>query len=196
MTRRFRSQRSAPTSGVSRRARTSPGRRLRSPPSASELRTSTGLLPTDLQHAFDEQLTLCRTVFPHVESHGFYVDHWYHTLFWNKVREFGTLLARHGFLADAEDVFFLQHGEVRTALEEIRVDWGTGGAGQARGPHYWPPIVERRKAIYGAMREWAPPPALGNVPETLHTRSRSCSSGSRRSVSRSGSTRAARTTTC
>ncbi len=125
------------------------------------------LLPTDLQHAFDEQLTLCRTVFPHVESHGFYVDHWYHTLFWNKVREFGTLLARHGFLADAEDVFFLQHGEVRTALEEIRVDWGTGGAGQARGPHYWPPIVERRKAIYGAMREWAPPPALGNVPETI-----------------------------
>ena len=125
------------------------------------------LLPADLQQAFDEQLALCRTVFPHVESHGFYVDHWYHTLFWNKVREFGALLARHGFLADAEDVFFLQHGEVRTALEELRVDWSTGGAGQARGPHYWPPIVERRKAIYEAMREWAPPPALGEVPETI-----------------------------
>ena len=32
---------------------------------------------------------LARTVFPYVESHNFYVEHWYHTLFWNKVREFG-----------------------------------------------------------------------------------------------------------
>ncbi len=125
------------------------------------------LLPSELQQAFDEHLTLCRTVFPHVESHGFYVDHWYHTLFWNKVREFGTLLERHGFLADAEDVFFLQHGEVRTALEELRVNWSSGGAGQPRGPRYWPRIVERRTAIYEAMREWTPPPALGTVPEAI-----------------------------
>ncbi len=125
------------------------------------------LLPEQTRQAFDERLALSRTVFPHVESHNFYIDHWSHTIFWNKVREFGALLARHTFLADQEDVFFLQRGEVRSALEELRMDWSTGGAGAARGPHYWPPIVERRKSIYQAMREWAPPPALGQVPETI-----------------------------
>ncbi len=125
------------------------------------------LLPEELRQAFDEQLALARTVFPHVESHGFYIDHWYHTLFWNKVREFGALLAKHDFLVDGEDVFFLRHDEVRSALEELRLDWSTGGAGQARGPLYWPPIVRQRKAIYEAMREWNPPPAFGQVPETI-----------------------------
>lgn len=42
--------------------------------------------------AFDQNLGLARTVFPYVESHNFYVEHWYHTIFWNKVREFGALL--------------------------------------------------------------------------------------------------------
>jgi pyruvate,water dikinase len=124
------------------------------------------LLPNDLRPPFDEQLALSRLVFPHVESHGFYIDHWYHTLFWNKVREFGALLVRHRFLADSEDVFFLRHSEIRSAIEELRMDWSTG-AGQARGPSYWPPIVERRKAIYEAMREWTPPPALGSVPDAI-----------------------------
>jgi pyruvate,water dikinase len=125
------------------------------------------LLPDPFQDEFDTQLALCRTVFPHIESHGFYVDHWYHTLFWNKVRDFGALLARHRFLTDSEDVFFLQRGEVRSALEELRLEWSSGGAGQARGPHYWPPIVERRKGIYEAMCEWVPPPALGAAPDEI-----------------------------
>ncbi len=124
------------------------------------------LLPDELRETFDERLALCRQVFPHVESHGFYIDHWYHTLFWNKVREFGALLAGHQFLAASEDIFFLQRGEIRSALEELRLDWSSG-AGQARGPRYWPPIVERRKAIYEAMREWTPPPALGPVPAEI-----------------------------
>ncbi len=125
------------------------------------------LLPEEARPAFDERLALAHTVFPHVESHGFYIDHWAHTIFWNKVREFGARLNGHAFLLDQEDVFFLRHGEVRSALEELRLDWSSGGAGAARGPHYWPPIVERRKAIYEAMREWTPPPALGQVPETI-----------------------------
>ena len=45
--------------------------------------------------------------------------------------------------------------------------WSSAGAGVARGPGYWPPIVERRRAIHQAMREWAPPPALGRVPEAI-----------------------------
>src|SRR5262249_12628850 len=69
-------------------------------------------------------------------------------------------------LADQEDVFYLRHEELREALEELRMDWSTG-AGVARGPSYWPPIVRRRKSIYEAMRTWAPPPALDREPEAI-----------------------------
>jgi phosphohistidine swiveling domain-containing protein len=126
------------------------------------------LLQEETRQGFDEQLDLARTVFPFIENHNFYIDHWYFTLFWNKVREFGALLAEYGFLADREDVFYLRHDEVRSALEEVRLSWSSGGDSAAvRGPAYWPRIVERRKSIYEAMRRWAPPPALGRVPEEI-----------------------------
>ena len=125
------------------------------------------LLPKQSRGAFDEQLKLARTVFPHIEDHNFYIDHWSQTVLWNKVREFGRLLAGHAFLADPEDVFFLRHGEVRSALEELRLQWSTGGPGVPRGPSLWPPTVERRKRILEALRRWAPPPALGEAPDVV-----------------------------
>jgi pyruvate,water dikinase len=123
-----------------------------------------GLLPEEQRRPFDERLDLARRVFPFVEDHAFYVDHWYATLFWNKVRPFGALLNRYGFLEDQEDVFFLRHDEVRAALEELRLFWGAGCAGVPRGPGQWPPLVTRRKAIHRAMRDWTPPPLLGRDP--------------------------------
>jgi pyruvate,water dikinase len=124
------------------------------------------MLPNDeATAAFDQNLGLARMVFPYVESHNFYVEHWYHTIFWNKVREFGALLARHGFVEDAEDVFFLQRHEISDALVDLRLAWAAGS--EARGPGYWPPIVARRKEIMDAVRRWSPPPALGTVPETI-----------------------------
>src|SRR6185503_2750479 len=113
------------------------------------------LVPHGLRRSFDESLALARTVFPYVENHHFYIDHRYFTIFWNKVRAFGALLARHGFLADGEDVFLLRHDEVRSALEALRLDWSSGGAGVPHGPLVWPPLVERRRAIYHAMCTWA-----------------------------------------
>ncbi|MGA8719687.1 MAG: PEP-utilizing enzyme [Solirubrobacteraceae bacterium] len=119
----------------------------------------------DAVAAFDQNLGLARLVFPYVESHNFYVEHWYHTLFWNKVREFGALLARHRFLDDAEDVFYLQRHEISDALVDLRLAWAAGSAG--RGPGYWPPRVEKRKLIMEAMRRFTPPPALGSVPDAI-----------------------------
>ena len=64
-------------------------------------------------------------------------------------------------------MFFLHPAEVHSALEELRLQWSSGGAGVPRGPTHWPPIVERRKTIYGALRRWNPPPALGRAPEAV-----------------------------
>jgi pyruvate, water dikinase len=125
------------------------------------------LLAEETRRPFDEQLALARTVYPLIENHNFYCEHRYFTLFWNKVREFGALLTRHGFLVDQEDVFYLRHDEVREALEELRMHWSSGGVGALRGPGYWPPVVTSRRSIHDAMSEWAPPPALGQVPEAI-----------------------------
>jgi pyruvate,water dikinase len=125
------------------------------------------LLAEEARSSFDDALALCRTVYPFIEDHNFYVEHRWHTLFWNKVREFGALLERYGFLDDREDVFFLRHVEVREALEELRCTWASAGAATPRGPHLWPPMVARRKRIHDAMRAWSPPTALGQVPDAI-----------------------------
>ena len=130
----------------------------------AELRS---LLGPETRLAFDESLALARTVFPYVENHNFYIDHRYFGIFWNKVREFGALLTRHRFIDAADDIFFLRHDEVRSALEELRILWSAGGVAPARGPGRWPPIVARRKSIHQSMRRWTPPQALGEVPAEI-----------------------------
>jgi pyruvate, water dikinase len=123
------------------------------------------LLHEDVRGPFNDLLALSRTVFPYVEEHKFFCDYWFLTRWWNKIREFGALLAQHGFLESGEDVFQLSRYEVASALDELVLTWATGGA--ARGPSYWPPIAARRKELLARLGEWTPPPALGVTPEAI-----------------------------
>ncbi len=123
------------------------------------------LLDEDSRKTFGDLLALSRTVFPYVEEHKFFCDYWFLTSWWNKIREFGALLAGHGFLADGEDVFQLSRYEVASALDELVLSWATGG--QPLGPHHWPPIVARRKELLARLADWTPPPALGVTPEAI-----------------------------
>lgn len=115
--------------------------------------------------AFDEGLATARQVFPYVENHNFYIEHWFLTGFWNKVREFGRLFVEWGFWEDENDIFFLRRTEAADAVADLQMAWGAGGKPQ--GEFHWPPIIKRRKAIYDALTEWSPPPALGPVPEDV-----------------------------
>jgi pyruvate,water dikinase len=124
------------------------------------------LLYTDEERAaFDQMIGLSHRVFPYVEDHKFYCEHWYTQLFFNKIREFGALLQRNRFFADAEDVFHLTRFEVEAALADLSTAWSNGSA--PRGPDYWPPIVEARKAALSRLADFAPSPALGPVPEQI-----------------------------
>jgi pyruvate,water dikinase len=123
------------------------------------------LLDEQARGAFDELLALSRTVFPYVEEHKFFCDYWFLTRWWNKLREFGALLAKHGYLEDGEDVFQLGRHEVASALDELVLMWATGG--EPLGPHHWPPIVARRKELLAKLADWTPPPALGVTPEAV-----------------------------
>jgi pyruvate,water dikinase len=119
----------------------------------------------DERSAFTEMRELAKTVYPFVENHNFYVEHWHHSIFWNRVREIGAILQRHGFLEDAEDVFYLHRFELNDALYDLCTGWATSTP--ARGPTYWPDEVRERKEIMDRLREWSPPPGLGVAPDVV-----------------------------
>ena len=125
------------------------------------------LLQSDEERAqFEQLLGLCRHVFPHAEGHKFFIEHWGTTLFFNKMREIGAVLAGQGFFDEPADVFYLNIHEVHEALSDAGLAWSGGAPG--RGTVYWPPRVARRKEILATLAEWTPPPALGSVPEVIN----------------------------
>lgn len=124
------------------------------------------LLPTDEDRkTFQGKLGLARTVFPYIENHNFYVEHWHHSVFWRKMRELGKVFVNAGFAEDVEDIFYLRRDEIPVALFDMSSAWAVGTS--ARGPKYWPREVKRRKGIVQALRQWTPPPALGVPPEVV-----------------------------
>ena len=131
---------------------------------ASEYRA---LLPTgEEQAAFDQMLGLCRLVFPYVEDHKFYCEHWFTTRFFQKIRAFGELLAAKGVLTQADDIFHLHHTEIDQALSDVMLAWAAGSV--PLGAAHWQPIVAERRRMVEVLRGWSPPPALGPVPEALN----------------------------
>ena len=120
----------------------------------------------DEKAAFDQMLGLCRLVFPFVEDHKFYCEHWFTTRFFQKIKAFGALLARFGVIAEADDVFHLHHGEVDQALADVSLAWAAGTP--PLGGAHFPPIIAERKRMLKVLRDWSPPPALGPVPEALN----------------------------
>ncbi|MBS1239758.1 MAG: PEP-utilizing protein mobile subunit, partial [Proteobacteria bacterium] len=124
------------------------------------------LLDTDEDRAtYDQLIGLAHRVFPYVEGHKFYCEHWYTNLFFNKIREFGALLAKNGFFEKEDDVFHLTQYELESAIVDLMLSWGIGSP--PRGPQHWPAIVKQRAA---AIEEWgkhSTSPALGAVPDVI-----------------------------
>lgn len=120
--------------------------------------------PADLE-SFNQALGIAQKVFPYVEDHCFYVEHWFHSIFWNKVRQIGKILCDAGFIKDVEDIWYLKRTEIKDALWDHVTSWASGTL--ARGPSYWPQEIEWRRGVLKKFQEWAPPPALGTPPEVV-----------------------------
>ncbi|MGH3218338.1 MAG: PEP-utilizing enzyme [Streptosporangiaceae bacterium] len=126
----------------------------------------TELIGTDEDRAmFQAKLELARTVFPYVENHNFYVEHWAQSVIWRKMRELGGIFVTAGFFSDPDDVFLLGRDEIPGALFDLYHGWAVGVP--PRGPRYWPPEIRRRRAVIDSLRAWSPPPALGVPPEDV-----------------------------
>jgi pyruvate,water dikinase len=115
--------------------------------------------------AFDNLLALSRQVFPYVENHNFYVEHWHHSIFFNKARELGAVLVAGGMFDDPDDIFYFHRYEVYSLLYEVEAQWSLGVP--TSGQYTWRKEVARRRHIYTALEEWRPPPALGVPPDVV-----------------------------
>jgi pyruvate, water dikinase len=124
------------------------------------------LLPDDEARAvFDEKLGLSRLVFPYVEDHNFYIEHWSLSIFWRKIRRLGQVLADAGFWKEAEDIFFVRRDELQQVIFDYGNGWGVGV--EPMGPYYWPAEIARRKKIIAALELKAPVPAMNEPPAVV-----------------------------
>jgi pyruvate, water dikinase len=123
------------------------------------------LLSGDALETFQGKLGLARTVYPYVENHNFYIEHWTMGIFWRKARQLSTMLHEQGFWSGEHDMFYLRRDEVREALFDYVNGWMVGAP--AIGPDYWPAEVERRRAIVDALSTARPQPALNAPPEVI-----------------------------
>ena len=77
--------------------------------------------------AFDGKLGLSRTVFPYVENHNFYVEHWAHSVIWRKMRELRRGAARApASSSEVDDVFMFRRHELADALFDLYAGWAVG----------------------------------------------------------------------
>lgn len=123
------------------------------------------LLEGEQLETFRGKLGLARTVYPYVENHNFYIEHWTMGVFWRKARQLSAVLHDAGFWPQANDMFYLRRDEVREVLFDYVNGWMVGAP--AIGPDYWPAEVDRRRAIVAALETERPQPALNTPPEVI-----------------------------
>ena len=119
----------------------------------------------DDREAFDGKLGLARTVFPYVENHNFYIEHWTMSVVWRKVRELGATLAKEGLLDTADDLLFVRPDEVDSVLWDYYSNWAVNAPSSSKA--HWAPTIERRREIHEKLKGWQAPKALGEPPEVI-----------------------------
>ncbi|MFA7625321.1 MAG: PEP-utilizing protein mobile subunit, partial [Pusillimonas sp.] len=123
------------------------------------------LLAPDEVQAFDEALALSRNVFPYIEEHNIYVEHWSHAVFWRKVRELADVFVAAGFFRQADDFYFLNRFEIDQALFDMVESWAIGVP--ARGVQHWAREIDARRKIMTALRTETAAPAYGTPPHEV-----------------------------
>lgn len=120
------------------------------------------LLTDEEGRQFDEALALSRAVFPYIEEHNIYVEHWSHSVFWQKVRDLAQVLVGADFLQEPSDLYYLNRFELDQVLFDVVESWGIGVP--ARGVQHWRTEIAARRRIMAALRTAAPAPAYGTPP--------------------------------
>jgi pyruvate,water dikinase len=125
------------------------------------------LIKTDEDRkAFDDAYNTIRTIYTYAEDHLFWVEHWFHTIWFAKIREFGQLLVNNDLLNEVDDIFMFNRYEIPQLLTELSTGWALGVNIPMRGSYYKSKAAKRKK-ILEAAGKWNPIPALGVPPEEV-----------------------------
>jgi pyruvate,water dikinase len=125
------------------------------------------LIKTDEDRkAFDDAYNTIRTIYTYAEDHLFWVEHWFHTIWFDKIREFGQLLVNNDLLNEVDDIFMFNRYEIPQLLTELSTGWALGVNIPMRGSYYKSKAAKRQK-ILEAAGKWNPIPALGVPPEEV-----------------------------
>jgi pyruvate,water dikinase len=125
------------------------------------------LIKTDEDRkSFDDAFNTVRTIYKYAEDHLFWVEHWFHTIWFDKIRVFGKLLVNNGMLKEVDDIFMFNRYEIPEILTELVTGWALGVDIPLRSDFYQAK-ADKRKKILKAASEWKPTPALGVPPEEV-----------------------------
>jgi len=95
-----------------------------------------GLIKTDEdREAFDGAYNTIRTIYKYAEDHLFWVEHWFHTIWFDKIRAFGRLLVNNGMLNEVDDIFMFNRYEIPEVLTELVTGWALGVDIPVRGDY-------------------------------------------------------------
>jgi pyruvate,water dikinase len=120
----------------------------------------------DDRKSFDDAYNVVRSIYRYAEDHLFWVEHWLHTIWFAKIREFGNVLTKYGLLKGPDDIYLFNRFEIPMLLEDLATAWACGIGVPTRGP-YWMEMAAKRQKILDAAMEWNPVPALGVPPEEV-----------------------------
>jgi pyruvate,water dikinase len=120
----------------------------------------------DDRKSFDDAYKVVRTIYRYAEDHLFWVEHWLHTIWFQKIREFGDVLAKYEVLKKTDDIFLFNRFEVPMLIEDLVTSWALGEGAPTRGK-FWMEKAEKRKKILDAARKWMAVPGLGVPPEEV-----------------------------
>ena len=118
------------------------------------------------RQSFDGAYKTIRTIYRYAEDHLFWVEHWLHTIWYDKIRAFGNLLVKNGMLNQVDDIFMFNRYEIPELLTELVTGWALGVDIPLRSDFY-KAKAEKRRDILDAARTWTQPPALGIPPDEV-----------------------------
>ena len=97
-----------------------PGARHSSPNATASSRNTASCSTAKARAASTPSAGSPRTVYPYVENHNFYIEHWTMGVFWRKIRELSRMMQAEGFWTEPDDLLYLGRNEVRDALFDLR----------------------------------------------------------------------------
>ncbi len=116
--------------------------------------------------SFDDAYKTVRSIYRYAEDHLFWVEHWFHTIWFQKIRGLGSLMVKYGILNEVDDIFMFNRYEIPQMLNELSTVWALGVDIPMRG-HFYKAKAEKRRNILDAAKKWNPTPALGIPPKEV-----------------------------